>query len=164
MNPPDYSTKSHLLKDTAIQWTLKAFSELMATELYLILQLRNEVFILEQNCPYQDLDNKDLYCHHLMGWYGDKLVAYTRLVPPGISYAGYTSIGRVVTSPAVRGTGIGKELMTKSIDTCYTLFGVAPVRIGAQLYLKRFYEDFGFAQTGEMYLEDGIEHIEMTKP
>lgn len=148
---------------TGRQWTLKPFAALTATELYAILQIRNEVFIVEQDCPYQDLDNKDQRCHHLMAWQGEKLVAYTRLVPRGVSYEEYMSIGRVVSSPACRRTGIGKELMHRSIDACYALFGKAPVRIGAQLYLKKFYEDFGFVQTGEMYLEDGIEHIEMTK-
>jgi ElaA protein len=164
MNPQDHTPITLVTDDTQKKWILKPFSELTATELYLTLQLRNEVFIVEQNCPYQDLDNKDLHCQHLMYWYGDKLVAYTRLVPPGISYHEYMSIGRVVSSPAFRGTGIGKELMTNSVAACYELFGKAPIRIGAQLYLKKFYEDFGFVQSGEMYLEDGIEHIEMTKP
>jgi ElaA protein len=163
MNPAPEQIPTTSLADTQKQWILKPFSELSATELYFILQLRNEVFIVEQDCPYQDLDNKDIHCHHLMRWHGDKLAAYTRLVPPGISYDTYMSIGRVVSSPAFRGTGAGKELMTKSIASCYELFGTAPIRIGAQLYLKKFYEDFGFVQSGEMYLEDGIEHIEMTK-
>lgn len=161
---PNQPPTTPFTDDTQKQWTLKPFSELTVTELYLILQLRNEVFIVEQNCPYQDLDNKDLYCHHLMYWHGDKLAAYTRLVPPGISYDEYMSIGRVVSSPALRRSGAGKELMGKSIDACYELFGKATIRIGAQLYLKKFYEGFGFIQTGEIYLEDGIEHIEMTKP
>ena len=164
MNPaPDQIPATPPIEPTQKKWALKPFSELTATELYHILQLRNEVFIVEQNCPYQDLDNKDLYCHHLMYWYGDRLVAYTRLVPAGISYDTHMSIGRVVSSPACRGTGVGKELMTESIAACYELFGKAPIRIGAQLYLKKFYEDFGFVQSGEKYLEDGIEHIEMTK-
>ncbi len=145
------------------QWLIKPFAELTASELYAILQLRNEVFIIEQNCVYQDLDNKDPHCHHLMGWQGDKLVAYTRLLPTGLAFD-HPSIGRVVSSPAYRGTGAGKELMTRSIDACYALFGKEPIRIGAQLYLKKFYEGFGFQQTSGLYLEDGIEHIEMTKP
>lgn len=155
--------KTGIMQASSTVWTLKKFDELSNRELYHILQLRNEVFIIEQNCPYQDMDNKDLKCHHLMGWMGERLVVYTRLVPAGVSYDEYMSIGRVVSSPSVRGTGLGKELMLKSIDTCYQVFGKAPIRIGAQLYLKKFYEGFGFEVTGDVYLEDGIEHVEMTK-
>jgi ElaA protein len=95
-----------------------------------------------------------------MGFGDSKLVAYTRLVPPGIIYP-QVSIGRVVTSPAVRRSGAGRELMKKSIHHCYDLFGKSPIKIGAQLYLKRFYESFGFQQVSDVYLEDGIEHIYM---
>lgn len=143
-------------------WILKKFEALTPFELYAILQLRNEVFVVEQNCVFQDADDKDQDCYHLMGMTGNKLVAYTRLVPPGVIYP-EISIGRVVTSPAVRRHGAGRELMTTSIDTCYRLFGREPIRIGAQLYLKRFYESFGFQQVSEVYLEDGIEHIYMRK-
>jgi ElaA protein len=145
------------------QWLLKKFEALTPFELYAILQLRNEVFVVEQNCVFQDADDKDQASWHLMGMQDDKLVAYTRLVPPGVSYA-EPSIGRVVTSPQVRGTGIGKELMQRSIDQCYRLFGEQPIKIGAQYYLKQFYGSLGFAQVSEIYLEDGIEHIYMLKP
>jgi ElaA protein len=145
------------------QWLLKKFEALTPFELYAILQLRNEVFVVEQNCVFQDADDKDQASWHLMGMQDDKLVAYTRLVPPGVSYA-EPSIGRVVTSPQVRGTGIGKELMQRSIDECYRLFGQQPIKIGAQYYLKQFYGSLGFAQVSEIYLEDGIEHIYMLKP
>jgi ElaA protein len=145
------------------QWLLKKFEALTPFELYAILQLRNEVFVVEQNCVFQDADDKDQTSWHLMGMQDDKLVAYTRLVPPGVSYA-EPSIGRVVTSPQVRGTGIGKELMQRSIDECYRLFGQQPIKIGAQYYLKQFYGSLGFAQVSEIYLEDGIEHIYMLKP
>jgi ElaA protein len=145
------------------QWLLKKFEALTPFELYAILQLRNEVFVVEQNCVFQDADDKDQTSWHLMGMQDDKLVAYTRLVPPGVSYA-EPSIGRVVTSPQVRGTGIGKELMQRSIDECYRLFGEQPIKIGAQYYLKQFYGSLGFAQVSEIYLEDGIEHIYMLKP
>jgi ElaA protein len=145
------------------QWLLKKFEALTPFELYAILQLRNEVFVVEQNCVFQDADDKDQASWHLMGMQDDKLVAYTRLVPPGVSYA-EPSIGRVVTSPQVRGTGIGKELMQRSIDECYRLFGEQPIKIGAQYYLKQFYGSLGFAQVSEIYLEDGIEHIYMLKP
>ncbi|HEY4290184.1 MAG TPA: GNAT family N-acetyltransferase [Puia sp.] len=109
------------------------------------------------------MDNKDLYCDHLMAWEGEKLLAYSRIVPAGISY-GESSIGRIVSSPAARGRGIGRELLIKSIDALYTLHGKKDIRIGAQYYLKDFYSSFGFVQKGEIYLEDGIEHIEMLLP
>ena len=148
-------------------WTLKPFDQLTVHELYAILQLRNEVFAIEQNCVYPDLDDKDQGAFHLMGWAAgsvpeeqDKLVAYTRLLPPGLAYP-EPSIGRVVTSPLVRRNGTGKELMKRSIEQAHTLFGIIPLKIGAQLYLRQFYASFGFQQTSEVYLEDGIEHIEM---
>ena len=145
-----------------ITWTLKPFADLTPTELYSILQLRNEVFIVEQNCPYQDLDNKDLKSWHLMGIKDDKLAAYSRLLAPGISYR-ESSIGRIVSSPAVRKTGIGKKLVEKSIEQIKKLFETDTIRIGAQLYLKTFYESFGFIQEGEVYLEDNIPHILMLR-
>ena len=141
-------------------WILKQFDELTVHELYAILQLRNEVFAIEQNCVYPDLDNKDQGSYHLMGMEGDKLVAYTRLLPPGLAYP-EPSIGRVVTSPLVRRNGTGRELMKRSIEQVRALFGTIPVKIGAQIYLHSFYSSFGFKQTSEVYLEDGIEHIEM---
>jgi ElaA protein len=144
-----------------LNWTTKKFDNLTPHELYAIMQLRNEVFVLEQNCIYQDADGKDLHAWHCMGWneYG-QLMAYTRLLPAGVSYE-IPSIGRVVTHADVRRLGAGKELMNHSINTCYDLFGKHPIKIGAQLYLKKFYVSFGFEQTSEVYLEDGIEHIEM---
>ena len=147
----------------SMKWLLKKFENLAPHELYAILQLRNEVFVVEQNCVYQDADNKDKFSFHLMGWEEDKLIAYTRLIPAGIAYT-EPSIGRVVTSPSARGTGAGRELMQCSIDNIYKLFGKHPIRIGAQLYLKKFYSSLGFEPTGDIYLEDGIEHIEMVKP
>jgi ElaA protein len=143
-----------------ITWSIKQFDELITHELYQILQLRSEVFVVEQNCVFQDMDNKDQVSWHLMGWHNDLLAAYTRLVPAGISFA-EISIGRVVTSPKMRKSGTGRLLMEKSIATAYNIFGKKPIRIGAQLYLKRFYESFGFQQSSEIYIEDGIEHIEM---
>jgi ElaA protein len=139
----------------------KSFSDLTPHELYAIMQLRNEVFVVEQNCVYQDADNKDVGAFHFMLWSDDKLIAYTRLLPPGLTFE-KASIGRVVTSPAARGLGIGRELMQQSIEQLYSLFGIIPIEIGAQLYLKKFYESLGFIQTSEMYQEDNIEHIEMT--
>jgi ElaA protein len=120
------------------------------------------VFVVEQNCPYQDADNKDLECIHLMGTGNNMLLAYTRIVPPGISYT-EPSIGRVVTSPSARRTGLGKELMRRTIEELHKLYGDVPVRIGAQFYLVPFYRSFGFVEDGEIYYEDGIKHIEMVK-
>lgn len=145
-----------------IQWHLKHFDELSLHQLYALLQLRIEVFIVEQACPFQDADGKDQGSYHLLGYDNGKLIAYTRLVPPGVIYT-EASIGRVVASPAVRGSGAGKELMQESLNKVYALFGVGPVKIGAQLYLKKFYESFGFLQIGDVYLEDGIPHIYMLK-
>jgi ElaA protein len=146
-----------------IRFELKSFKALSAEELYNILQLRAEVFIVEQNCPYQDVDGKDLKSHHLMGYdKNNKLIVYSRLIPAGISYD-ETSIGRVVSSPSVRGSGAGRVLMKEALTSMEKLFGKVPVRIGAQLYLKKFYEEFGFITEGETYLEDGIPHVIMLR-
>jgi len=147
----------------SIIWTCKPFQDLTPFELYAIIQLRNEVFVVEQNCVFQDADGKDPDASHFMGWQNNKLVAYTRLIPAGVCYSN-SSIGRVVTSHIARGSGIGKELMKKSIDCLYKLWGRQAIQIGAQLYLKKFYESFGFQQSSAVYLEDGIEHIEMILP
>jgi len=141
-------------------WTDKKFEDLTPGELYAILQLRSEVFVVEQNCVFLDMDDKDQISHHLMGWEGDKLVACARIVPAGISYAEF-SIGRIVSSPKVRRQGIGRVLVDKSIQLAYNLHGKGVIRIGAQYYLRGFYESFGFRKAGDIYLEDGIEHIEM---
>ena len=145
-----------------INWEIKKFNELTVEELYSILQLRSEVFIVEQNCVYQDLDGKDRDAWHLMGKEDEKLIAYTRLFPAGIAYD-EPSIGRVVTSPLKRKNGLGRELMKWSIGQCEKLFGKIPITIGAQLYLKKFYESLGFIVSGEEYIEDGIPHVTMTR-
>ena len=145
-----------------VNWVLKKFDELAPQELYSILQLRNEVFVVEQNCVFQDADNRDQFSFHLMGWEGEKLIAYSRIIPPGMVYE-FPSIGRVVTSPLARRNGVGKILMKESIKAIEKLFGDAAIKLGAQLYLKKFYESFGFMQSGEIYLEDGIQHIEMMR-
>ncbi|HUC82417.1 MAG TPA: GNAT family N-acetyltransferase [Flavisolibacter sp.] len=143
-------------------WLLKKFADLTPFELYAALQLRSEVFVVEQNCVFLDADDKDQDAYHLLGCQQNKLVAYTRLLPAGVAYA-EVSIGRVVTAPAVRRTGAGRLLMQESINKSYDLFGINPIKIGAQLYLKTFYESFGFVQTGDPYIEDGIPHIYMLK-
>ena len=109
-------------------FTVKSFSELSNMELYELLRLRSEVFVVEQNCVFLDQDNKDQKCHHLMLWEGGEMVGYTRLVPAGLSYQ-EMAIGRVVTSPAARGKGYGKVLMEKSIEQCQAIFGDGPIRI-----------------------------------
>ncbi len=143
-----------------LKWSFKKFQELTATEIYAILQLRNDVFVVEQNCAYQDADGKDQHANHLCGWDGDLLVAYTRIIPPGISYA-EASIGRVVISPLYRGKGLGFKLMTESISLSFNEFNCTQIKIGAQLYLKSFYTSLGFTAVSSEYLEDGIPHIEM---
>lgn len=146
-----------------LSFSCLTFDRLTPYELYDIMALRQEVFVVEQNCPYLDADGKDLQSWHLMGRNEEgKLVAYTRLLPKGLAYEDYVSIGRVVTSPSARGTGVGKILMQRSIEMCRHLFGNQPIKIGAQSYLLKFYESFGFQSTGEEYLEDGIPHTKMT--
>ncbi len=145
-----------------IQWQLKLFNDLTPAELYSILRLRGEIFIVEQNCPYIDADGKDLNSYHLMGTIGDDLAAYSRLVFPGISYE-EVSIGRVATSAKYRRQKFGKLLMQKSIEEIERLYGKVPIRIGAQAYLKKFYEAFCFVDLNEPYLEDGIEHLIMLR-
>ncbi|MBS1759032.1 MAG: GNAT family N-acetyltransferase [Bacteroidetes bacterium] len=145
-----------------MNWLLKKFEALSVDELYAILQLRNEVFAIEQNCVYPDMDNKDQAAYHLMCFSNNKLIAYSRIIPPGIAFK-EASIGRVVTSPQTRRAGIGKLLMQKSIESIYNKLGKQSIRIGAQYYLIKFYTQLGFTTQGEIYLEDGIEHIEMVK-
>lgn len=143
-----------------LTWSYKSFNELTTLELYAILQLRAAVFVVEQNCPYQDIDGKDKVSFHLMAWLGNELMAYTRSVPPGISFE-EASIGRVITSPQYRGKGAGITLMEKSIAHTLASYQTNTIKIGAQLYLKKFYSGFGFEQCSDTYLEDGIPHIEM---
>ncbi|MFM6925567.1 MAG: GNAT family N-acetyltransferase [Ferruginibacter sp.] len=143
-----------------LNWIFKKFDELTAAELYSIMQLRNEVFVVEQNCVYQDADDKDQQSMHLCGWDGAELVAYTRIIPQGISYT-EASIGRVVTSPAYRKMGAGRQLMKESISRCYSEFSCTAIKIGAQVYLTAFYQSLGFVPCSGQYLEDGIPHIEM---
>lgn len=141
---------------------IKPFSALTSTELYEILRLRQEVFIVEQNCPYLDCDGKDQKSHHLMLYDSQKtLIAYARVLPQGISYP-EVSIGRVVSSSLARGTGAGKMIMQAALEFIRSTYGKVPVRIGAQSYLIEFYRSFGFEPLGD-YLEDGIPHSIMLK-
>jgi len=143
-----------------LKWKFNCFKELNVDELYAILQLRNEVFVVEQNCIYQDADSKDSISFHLSGWDENKLVAYCRILPPGVSYK-EASIGRVVSSPQYRNKGYGKELMNEAIIHTLKEFNCNTIRISAQLYLQNFYEQLSFVQVSDSYLEDNIPHIEM---
>ena len=145
-----------------IHTQVQTFENLTTLELYDIIRLRNEVFVVEQNCVYQDADGKDLYAFHVMIREEGELLAYARILPPGVSYP-EVSIGRVLSSQKVCGTGVGRKLMTETLEFINSEFGECPVRISAQVYLDRYYRSFGFVPMGELYLEDGIEHIEMTK-
>lgn len=153
------------MPDLSITIKCVPFSELSLEELYAIMALRQEVFIVEQNCPFLDADGKDNLALHLMIFDEDKnLVAYTRLFDKDVYYEGYTSIGRVVTSPKARGGGLGRVLMQQSIEKVLALFGQAPIKIGAQKYLEKFYQSLGFELTGNDYIEDGIPHTYMIYP
>lgn len=145
-----------------MEWEVKSFNDLSPLQVYDFMRLRSEVFVVEQNCVFLDADDKDQESLHLMGYRGDLLVAYTRLVPPHVIYD-IPSIGRVVTHSSVRRAGTGRALMQESIAQVYQHFGKLPIKIGAQLYLKSFYESLGFLTISDIYLEDGIEHIYMLK-
>jgi ElaA protein len=119
--------------------------------------------VVEQNCVFQDADNKDQDAFHLMAWQNDQLVAYTRLLPKGIAYPDYASIGRVINAANVRGKGIGKQLMERSIEQLFALWGAQSIKIGAQYYLLNFYKSFGFEPVGDIYVEDNIDHIVMLR-
>ena len=142
-------------------WTCNSFSDLTNFEVYKILQLRNEVFIVEQDCVYPDCDERDFVAHHLCAWQNDQLVAYARLLPPDVSFPGKASIGRVLTAASVRRQKLGIELMERAIKETHQLFGPGIIAISAQLYLRKFYESFSFEKTSEIYLEDNIPHIHM---
>ncbi|MEO5942963.1 MAG: GNAT family N-acetyltransferase [Ferruginibacter sp.] len=141
-------------------WECKKFMDLSVEELYWILKLRSEVFVVEQNCVYLDTDDKDQAAMHLCGWQNNLLVGYLRILSPGVSYT-EPSIGRVCTNTYFRKTGIGKILMKEGIEYCYKLFPDQNIRISAQVYLLNFYKNLGFKQVSEHYLEDNIPHAEM---
>jgi ElaA protein len=143
-----------------LRWHDRAFDELSARELYAILVLRQRVFVVEQNCVYMDADGLDPQARHMWAEDGEahEMHAYLRIIPAGVKYA-EVSIGRVITAPEARGTGLGKELMRRGLAAV----GAVPVRIGAQAHLERFYGELGFVRASEEYQEDGIPHIEMVR-
>lgn len=145
-----------------IQWFIKPFHELSLTELYNYLQLRTLVFVVEQNCVFQDMDGKDAIALHLLAYDGDKNVACARLFKAGHYYE-FSSIGRVVVHPDYRNLNLGNQLMINAIEGIKTHFNEGDIKIGAQFYLKKFYENHGFITSSDVYLEDDIEHIEMIK-
>ena len=143
-----------------LDWKLAAFDALTVPELYAMLQLRSEVFVVEQNCIFQDMDGADDQAVHLLGSANGQLVAYARLFPAGIKFA-EASIGRVITRASARGSGLGHVLIQKAIAAVHSQWGMQPIRIGAQARLKAYYSQHGFFDVGAPYIEDGIDHIEM---
>ena len=138
------------------------FSALTTDQLYALLRLRAEVFVVEQDCVYQDLDDKDQHAVHLLGLTSDgRLAAYTRLLDKGFSYPDYASIGRVITAPFARGKGLGRPLMEESVRILHETYGKQPIRISAQAHLQAYYGSVGFKTVTEEYLEDGIPHVGM---
>ena len=141
---------------------VKSFSQLTTDELYAILRLRAQVFVVEQDCVYQDVDNKDQKALHVIGRIDDEVVAYTRIFGPG-DYFDQASIGRVVTDDAHRGKALGKQIMQESIAAIQLYYNETTIKISAQCYLGKFYNDLGFTAVGEEYLEDGIPHVGMVR-
>lgn len=151
--------------DPAIRWHCCRFDELGVRELQFIYMARQQVFVVEQACGYLDADGVDERCWHLAAWTAaqPEPLAYARLVEPGVKHA-EPSIGRVLTTNAARGTGLGRELMGRAVAQCESLFPGQAIRISAQAHLDRFYAGFGFSRVGQAYLEDGIPHVEMLRP
>ncbi|WP_341911433.1 GNAT family N-acetyltransferase [Polaromonas sp. YR568] len=148
---------------SGITWRAVPFAALTTAELYVVLQLRTEVFVMEQAGIYQDMDGADHAAVHVLGVSDGQLVAYARCFPAGVKFA-EASIGRVITRESVRGTGLGHELMRQAIACVVAQWGAQPLRIGAQARLEKFYVQHGFATAGEPYIEDGIPHVEMLPP
>ena len=146
----------------SIEWQWRRYGDLAPLELYAIFAARQAVFIVEQNCPYLDMDGKDPEAWHLVGWSGKEVAAYLRLIAPGVSFA-EPSLGRVLTTKVGRSTGLGRELVARGVEKIYELYPTLPARIGAQAHLHKFYGSLGFVQASEPFDEDGIPHIEMLR-
>lgn len=146
----------------SIHWQWRAFGDLSTRELYAIIAVREAVFIVEQNCPYQDADGLDVDATHLIGWDQDVVAVYLRVLAPGAKYS-QAAIGRVLTAKTHRGTGIGQIAMQRAVDFIDVTFPSVGMRISAQAHLERFYNEFGFSKVSDTYLEDGIPHIEMLR-
>lgn len=145
-----------------LKTTIKKFEALTTNELYAILRLRSEVFVVEQDCVYQDLDDKDKKALHVIGWYGNTIVAYTRIFDVKL-YFNEASIGRVVVDQKHRSKGFGTDIMNASIDAIKKHYNQTQIKISAQTYLIKFYNNLGFKEQGKPYLEDGIPHTAMIK-
>jgi len=143
-----------------LEWILKRFNELTNMELYQLLKERTAVFVVEQNCPYLEVDGKDISSYHLYAEVDGELVAYLRILPPGVSYP-EASLGRIFVKEKYRGKGYAVELVQRGIDFIYTELKETTIKIQAQDYLKTFYGSFGFEPISEVYLEDNIPHIDM---
>lgn len=144
-----------------LQWQTKTFQQLSTQDLYDLLHLRQEVFMLEQTCLYPDIDYKDQRALHLLGYQANQLVAYSRLFALGDYFDDGCSFGRIVSSPKVRGQGLGKQLVAENLKVIKKHWPNTPCKISAQSYLQRFYEGFGFEREGDEYLEDDIPHVAM---
>lgn len=143
-----------------IEWVKKKWSEISLEELYSVLRLRSEVFVVEQDCVYQDIDNKDQKAIHLLGYINKELIAYSRLFNEG-DYFKETSFGRAIIKKEKRGQGYGDELVKESLKTIKNYYGNKKVKISAQAHLKTFYSKHAFIAKGKEYLEDGIPHVSM---
>ena len=146
---------------TPLTWQWFSFGALSNGQLYQMLALRSEVFVVEQACAYQDLDGKDFKALHLIGTLNDKVLATARLLPSGVSYPDAASIGRIVVHPSLRGQDLGRKTVQLALTQYQKLWPNEELLIGAQARLTRFYEELGFVAEGEIYDEDGIEHITM---
>lgn len=148
-----------------MQWQVLTFDELDTVKLYSLLQLRVDVFVVEQNCPYPELDDKDLHqqTRHIILIKGDKVIAYSRVLAPGVSFEGVPGIGRVCVSQTARRLGLGQVLMEKTLAVASQLWPGTDIHISAQCYLQQFYQDLGFKAASEPYLEDDIPHVKMIK-
>lgn len=145
-----------------MQFVIKTFSKLTTEELYQILRLRSEVFVVEQDCVYQDIDNKDQISYHVLGWKNDVLVAYSRIFDSG-DYFSKPSIGRILVKQSERNHDYGHQLVDSSIQFIQKNFSKKDILISAQTYLLKFYKSHGFMVEGEEYLEDGIPHVKMLR-
>lgn len=143
-----------------LRWQLCRLGELSAGQLYAVLAARVAIFVVEQNCPYQDLDGLDVDAEHLIAWSGTEVAGYLRVLAPGTLFDD-PSIGRIITTKPFRGSGLGRDLVAKGLERTRQRYPGKPVRISAQKYLEKFYRDFGFVAVSEPYLEDGIPHVEM---
>jgi ElaA protein len=157
-----YARASARELDSMITWQWCELSELAAPRWYAVMAAREAVFVVEQNCPYQELDGWDLRATHLIAWRGDEVAAYLRSFAPGAKWP-EASLGRILTAKAFRASGLGRDLVARGLDHIEAHYPDSAVRIGAQTHLERFYSSFGFVVDSAPYLEDGIPHVEMLR-